>query len=501
MKSDPHLESALATGIDRSIARARESGRTRWVAQVVEVEIDGDVEGAIRCYAHAGTRDRFFWERVEHGESLCAWGCVHEIETGGSSRFRDVRAWKADLTARLDWVGGDRPESSPIFVGGFGFDEVAPGSADWKSFPAARFMLPEVIVLRRAGRGYWILFARVEPGVSRRSVEATLEERLSDAMAANVKKEPTSDGPSENALSGPGGAWAAGPEYLVRSDRRHSVFRAQIRRALSEIERGGLAKVVLARSLSVDHDDDFDVPAFVGRLRLLYPSCTLVAVGRGSDTFLAATPERLIRVAGRRVETAALAGSIGRGRHPDEDRALAGELLESPKENSEHRHVVDAIRAALVPRCDELQIPDRPRLRALFGIQHLETPIRGTLARPDARQRPTDILDLVGALHPTPAVCGVPREAAKGWLRGFEGLSRGWYAAPVGWLDLDGGGDFCVALRSALIRNRLAAAGGTGASRAILFAGAGIVSESDPESELDETRIKLRALLAPLTEI
>ncbi|MBY0397092.1 MAG: chorismate-binding protein, partial [Thermoleophilia bacterium] len=114
---------------------------------------------------------------------------------------------------------------------------------------------------------------------------------------------------------------------------------------------------------------------------------------------------------------------------------------------------------------------------------------------------PTDVLALVGALHPTPAVAGAPPAAAAEWLRRHEGLERGWYAAPIGWLDAEGGGAFCVALRSALIRNGVGAAGRSGGSRARLFAGAGLVAGSDPEQELVETRIKLRALLAPLTEI
>ena len=163
--------------------------------------------------------------------------------------------------------------------------------------------------------------------------------------------------------------------------------------------------------------------------------------------------------------------------------------------------MVEAIRAGLSPFCDELEIPDRPELRALFGIQHLESPIHGRLVEASGSRGCPDILEIVEALHPTPAVCGVPAAAARDWLRNFEGLSRGWYAAPVGWLDLEGGGEFCVALRSALIRNRAATRRTPPGGRAILFAGAGIVSGSQPEAELAETRIKLRALLAPLTEI
>ncbi|MFP6656237.1 MAG: isochorismate synthase, partial [Myxococcota bacterium] len=301
---------------------------------------------------------------------------------------------------------------------------------------------------------------------------------------------------SDAVATGPGG-----PEFIVRADRSHAAFQDQISHALAEIEAGRMAKIVLARSLSVEHDADIEVPSFLERLRSQYPSCTLVAIGRGKDTFLAATPETLVRVEGDEVESAALAGSAPRGRHPEEDEVLGQALLDSEKENQEHAHVVAQIRGVVEGFCHEFEISAKPTLRKLVGIQHLETRLRGRLrSRPDG-QKAVDVLELVEALHPTPAVGGVPAANAAAWLRRFEGLDRGWYAAPVGWLDREGGGDFCVALRSALIRNGLGPSGESGASRALLFAGAGIVSGSDPRQELMETRIKLRALLALMTEI
>lgn len=489
------LDPIVRGAIERSVERVRSTGQTRWLARVIDAEaVDG-----LRCYARAGMRDRFFWERVDADESLCAWGSVDEMESSGPGRFHDVRVWATALRERLDWVGVDRPTSAPTFVGGFGFEDEAMASADWKAFPPARFVLPEVIVERWSGRARWVLFARVEPGASVASVERALASRRRDASRANA---PAGDVPlvSVSDLEGPNDG-QAGPEYIVRADRSHVVFKNQVRAAMREIEAGGLAKVVLARSLRVDHDAEVDVAGFLDRLRSLYPTCTLIAVGRAHDTFLAATPETLVRVEGRDVETAALGGSAPRGRSPDEDRRLGEGLLASEKELGEHEHVVHALREVLAPCCETLDAPDTPRLRALFGIQHLETAMRGRLRQTDEAENSVDVLTLVEALHPTPAVGGVPAEAARRWLRRFEGLERGWYAAPVGWLDVDGGGDFRVALRSALIRNGLGPRGESGASRALLFAGAGVVRQSEPESELVETRIKLRALLAPLTEI
>ena len=487
------LPADVVDAIGAVVEQARASGRTGFVAWVFALPALAAEDG-IRAVAWAGLRDRYYWERIDAGELVFAWGSVDELEDEGQDRFGTVRAWRRDLTARLVWAGDARPVGRPLCLGGFGFEATASADPDWKGFPAARFVLPEGIVERFDGQGRAVVFARVEPNATTAAVVADLLRRSSDARAAISPAEAVRRAGDTRASN-------EGPEYRVRSDRSHAQFCRQVSSALVELSTGRLEKLVLARSLTVDHDGDFEVPGFVSRLRALYPSCTLIAVGRAGDVFLAATPETLVRVAGRRVETAALAGSTPRGRTPAEDGELAAALVASPKERAEHAFVVDAIRAVLEPRCERLAMAAEPRLRALFGIQHLETTFEGELGKTATGSPPSDVLSLVEALHPTPAVAGAPAPAAADWLRGHEGLERGWYAAPIGWLDGEGGGAFCVGLRSALIRNGLGPVGQPGASRARLFAGAGIVAGSDPEHELVETRIKLRALLAPLTEI
>lgn len=505
--SDPSgsADSALTRGLtdaDRevfsgSIAAVKESGQTRWIARVVESRVGDPLD----YYARAGTTDRFLWSHSEERRSMVAVGVVDEMESSGSSRFADARAWMSSVRQRIDWIGDARGEGEATFFGGFGFEETSRGGEEWKSFPAARFFLPEVIAERNGEEGRWVFLARINAASTAESVEADLEARAAISVSWIREIQPSPENEADrldSLLSDSSREWPSGPEFRVQSDRSHDVFRAQVRRAIAAIEKGELSKVVLGRSLAVDHDGDLDVADFLQRLRSLYPTCTLIAMGRGQDTFLAATPETLIRVNGRDVRTAALAGSAPRGRHPDEDRVFAEALCASEKEREEHRHVVDAIRDALESECDALEVPAEPSLRVLFGIQHLETSIQGALK---SGPKGKDILGLVERLHPTPAVGGVPRERAERWLVQNEGLDRGWYASPIGWLDLEGGGDFRVALRSALIRNGIGELGTIGASRARLFAGAGIVADSDPDQELAETRIKLRALLAPLTEI
>ncbi|MFQ5457415.1 MAG: isochorismate synthase MenF, partial [Myxococcota bacterium] len=255
--------------------------------------------------------------------------------------------------------------------------------------------------------------------------------------------------------------------------------------ARRRIGAGEFEKVVLTRRFRLSGPRRFDIPALHAHLAARFPSSFALALGQGADAFVAATPELLVRRAGWRVVSGSLAGSIARGRTPAADRRLAQALVESKKEQGEHAIVLRAIREVLAPRCGELRAPDAPALVRLENVHHLHTPVRGVLRRRE------HVLSLVEALHPTPAVSGYPREAALAMIREVEGFDRGWYAGPVGWLDAAGDGEFAVAIRSGRIRGR----------EADLFAGAGLVQDSEPRAELQETRAKLRALLDDLLEL
>ena len=191
---------------------------------------------------------------------------------------------------------------------------------------------------------------------------------------------------------------------------------------------------------------------------------------------------RVAGLAGKgRVRALSLAGTSARGESIDEDDELGGALIASAKERSEHDLVVRATREALSSLCRDLSVPDSPRLLRMAGIQHLQTPIEGSAAPG------VDLLDALLAMHPTPAVGGSPREPALEAIARLEGMDRGWYAGPIGWMDMNGEGAFAVALRSALLRDR----------EALLYAGAGIVAGSDPDRELAEAELKLSRCLRP----
>jgi isochorismate synthase len=275
------------------------------------------------------------------------------------------------------------------------------------------------------------------------------------------------------------------PEFHAAAHASPARYHAGVEQALRAIAAGDLEKVVLARAVRLASQAGFPLTRVLDTLRRMHPSCASFAVGRPGGTFLGAAPEHLVQLDGRRVETAALAGSARRGRTPEEDARLARELCESKKEQAEHAVVVRALREALGQSCDEIVVPEAPRLLRLEGIQHLETPLVGRL-RGEA-----SVIELAGRLHPTPAVAGAPQQAALAWIAQREDLERGWYAGAIGVVRHDGGGEFCVALRSALLHG----------DTAHCFAGAGVVAGSEPDAELRETRLKLRAMLGALVEL
>jgi menaquinone-specific isochorismate synthase len=251
--------------------------------------------------------------------------------------------------------------------------------------------------------------------------------------------------------------------------------------AVAAIKAGGLRKVVLARDVFATADEPIDARILVRRLAARYPGCFTFAC----DGMLGATPELLVRRAGREVSALVLGGTLPRGADPAEDLALGWELLASAKNNEEHAYAVDSIREALGPLCEVLDVEARPSLLKYPNLQHLGTQVRGTLAN---GQPPKSALGLAAAVHPPAAVCGTPTGAALDLIRELEHMDRERYAGPVGWVDADGNGEWGIAIRSGQLSGRAAR----------LFAGCGIVAGSEPAAELAETLVKLQPMRGAL---
>ena len=398
------------------------------------------------------------------GLSFAGVGAAHRIQLEGPGRFVRLRARAAEVVERVD--ARSHPaclEVEPRLYGGLAFDVGAARSEPWRELGDGCFTLPRIGYSSDGERAALSLAVRGEEIATSGARLAwvaeldSLRSRLSDRRRAGA---PPATRSAVLAVQGP--------------SRR--AWRAAIEAIRSGIETGTCLKIVAAGHSRIELSAALETSAVLRRLSRGLRASTRFAFCRRHSTFLGATPERLITRRGRSIATEALAGSIAAGGEGAE------RLLHSGKDLVEHQLVVDQIVRRLEPLCDRLEVGSRPRVRELRDVLHLLTPIAGDL------RASRHVLELVEELHPTPAVGGVPSDTALRWIRDHEPSGRGWYAAPVGWFDAAGDGDFAVALRSCVLRGR----------EAFLYAGAGIVRDSDPDLEYTETELKKQALLTAL---
>ena len=355
--------------------------------------------------------------------------------------------------------------SGPLVMGGARFDTASWQDPHWMDFPQAVMTLHPVQWLQEPNGSYLLLQAWVGADSD---VNALLDEQKTffDALGKPVPlPETVAERQGCDASSMPAAQW-----------------QGAVGKAVESIQRGELYKVVLARHVLRRHSAPVAVAALLRRLRQRNASAHLFAIRRGQSCFLGATPERLAHLQNGVVNTHALAGTAARGADEATDRDLGQALMTSPKERAEHDLVVRSIRQGLERLGAVVQAADAPELRRMPTLQHLSTPIQADLGRQ------LGVLEVIEQLHPTPAVAGSSREQALAFIRRHEGLDRGWYAGPVGWMNDQDEGDFVVALRSVLVRG----------SDAYLFAGCGVVADSLPQSEYQETCLKLSGMFNAL---
>lgn len=420
------------------------------------------VEAPPRAALRAFDGPRAVWSSPG-GDTLVGCGEAVRLTARGPGRFATVRGDAADLFRRVRYDGP--AVARPRLLGGFAFDEAHAGDPPWRGFPGAAFVLPRVQAVRcDAEAETWLTVIDAGAEADPDAAAGALEDAADAIRAGGDRRGP------------PPGVTA-----VERTPDRPGWDR-QVATAVERIAAGRLEKVVLAGTLTVSLGAPFRLADTLERLDEAYPDCVRFAVDPGvGATFFGATPERLVRQRGRQVATEALAGSIGRGGTDAEDDRLARRLRESAKVQHEHAVVAAAIREQLAPLAAGVDVGDTA-VRKVANVQHLRTPIEATLAR-DAH-----VLDVVEALHPTPAVGGRPPDAALETIRETEQFDRGWYAAPVGWFDAGGDGTFAVGIRSGLATD----------AAVTLFAGNGIVADSDPDEEWDELQLKFRPVLDQL---
>ena len=453
------------------LVQCREAASRRGRAQLVSISLEVDALdplAVLESIFEAGER-HFYVERPAAGLAIAGAEAVLAFTASGSGRFAACQAF-IDETLRETLVVGNlkAPFAGPHFFAAFAFaDHTEAG----EPFEAASVFVPRWQVAQRDGRTV---------AVANLVVDGTAP---IEALAEKVWRARGKFGAFDYAAPEfPGRSAAVGAR--VGNVGAEGDYPSAVGRALAEIAAGNFEKIVLARAKDLVASDALHPLRALNGLRQRFGDCYAFSIANGrGQSFIGASPERLLRAGEGRMLTEALAGSAGRGATASEDAALAAALQRDDKELREHQLVLGSIAEALVSLGLRPEFPNRPDLRRFANVQHLHTPVRAAL--PDSVR----LLDVLACLHPTPAVGGAPRAAAVGRIRGLEAFPRGLYAGALGWIDSAGRGEFFVGLRSALIDG----------ARARLYAGAGIVAGSSPERELAETELKFRAMQEALS--
>ena len=379
---------------------------------------------------------------IHDGDGMIAWGEAARLELSGPDQFERAADWwqrYCATVAQIDEPDGAAPVRGPVMFGSFAFDQSTGSSV---------VLVPAMVLARVAGR-CWLTLISPATGAA-----AYLDPHSLAELAS---------GPVEPVRAPGEVRWSEGSESVM-------AWAGAVAAAVGRIEAGELAKVVLARDVIAEAEHPVDARHLLTRLAERYPSCWTFAV----DGLVGATPELLIRRSGTDVESLVLAGTAWRHDDTDEDR-LAAELIASAKDQEEHVYATQSAADALAGYCAELSVPPAPEVVRLANLVHLGTRVSGRLAGD------TDALTLAAALHPTAAVAGTPTDLALKVIEDLEGMDRGRYAGPVGWMDATGNGEWCIALRCAELSGRLVR----------LFAGCGIVAGSVPRTEIAEAQAKL----------
>ncbi len=459
---------AVLTEMSEGLERAASSGRRTLVSVTTP---SGLSDPTAVVFASRLATDRWFcWEQADREFALAALGSAHEAVSRGAERFEDVARTCLEISGEAisSGVKGLPPGAGAVWTGGFAFADSGGGSPTWSSFPPASMNLPEVSLCCSGGGTHLTLNSVWQPGIDPAEALGRARRRLAGLRNEVMPMlEPHRIGRPE-----------------VRGGSSPRQFEEAVNAAVARIGRGEISKVVLAREVVVTAPSAHQPGALFAAIRELFPSCFCFCCGTPEAAFVGASPELLVRRSGASVSTVGLAGSTRRSSDPSVDDHLGEQLLRSEKDRREQEIVVRRIVRALRPHAVWVEAASEPGIIRVANIQHLATPVIAQMAEPRSA------IGLAGLLHPTPAVGGEPWPDAGGVIEELEDMDRGWYAGPVGWMDATEDGEFCVALRSALLRDR----------DAHLYAGVGIVAGSDPAAELAETEVKLGAMLPLLAD-
>lgn len=418
----------------------------------------------------------FYWEHPEQSLAMAAGEALIQVDGSSGGRFSSTTNAIDDWKQRtVEYSAISHSLSSTMFVGGFSFFDDGGYSEHWKSFGQGLFYVPEWNIVRDGKCSLLSLRCLVDQQSDYSSIKEALRQQFHNIIDCYSRYGEISRPFDKRDVH------LSYPRYDAEST--FDQWSSDISAARGAINHHQYDKIVLARELNVHASSPVYSTRVANYLRDQYPSCyTFILKNPEGRQFIGSTPERLISFNRHHLLTEGLAGSISRGNTASEDAMLEKRLLQSNKNLSEHQFVLDSIMENLQPYADQIDKPDQPAIKKLSNVQHLYTPITARLSNGN------NPIQLIDKLHPTPAVGGYPRKKAMQHIQKLENFDRGWYAGPVGWINSEGHGTFAVAIRSGLISG----------AEIRLFAGCGIVRDSNPEEEWMETKLKLIPMLSAL---
>lgn len=411
--------------------------------------------------------NRLFWANSKRDFILFGIGTEAKI-IATDDRFQQLeRKWSQLVDDALIYNRYDKEGTGLTALGGMSFDPLRERSDLWSNYPVSQLTIPSYLIVYKNNE----YFLTVNRYVAEHDHIGHIVDEIKK-IESKIRMEKNATTSMEQKID-------------LHIEKDPEGWKKSVQKAVDTIRRDQAKKIVLARELRLKLNNRVDIGRFVERLMDTQQQSYLFAYEQGDDCFVGASPERLVQIKGDALLSTCLAGTAPRGKNEQEDIQIANdELLHDAKNREEHDHVVQMIKSSITPFCHEINIPNVPVVLTLRNLQHLYTPVTATL------NDGVSVFDLIEVLHPTPALGGVPTDKALQFIREEEQFDRGWYGAPIGWLDYNGNSEFAVAIRSGLVRK----------DEMSLFAGCGVMADSDPEKEYDETAVKFLPMLTILED-
>jgi len=441
------------------VFKARESLQEQtlisWTEEVKNVDLLTIFQSALKT-----NKQRLFWSNSSNTFSFVGVGCVYKL-IAEEDRYNVLKKeWGSLLNQAFIHNPFESLGTGLVAVGGMTFDPEREKSDLWKNFPTSQLTVPELLVVHSNNRFFITINKYMEPNESVEQVLHAIEQLKS--IVYKVEMDHLSERKIVHKVE-------VEPEY----------WKQTVQKAVDKIKQNEASKIVLAREMKLTLNEDANIGTLLKKLMDTQTNSYIFAIEHDGHCFIGATPERLVQVNNKELLSTCLAGTAPRGKTKKEDKKIGQTLMNDQKNREEHAYVVHMIKDSITPYCDSIDIPEQPILYPLKNLQHLYTPVTATL------KESFTVFDIIEKLHPTPALGGVPRKESLSFIREHELLDRGWYGSPIGWLDSNGNSEFVVAIRSGLVKG----------NQVSLFAGCGVMRDSDPQMEYDETNIKFLPML------